>query len=85
MKIYELFEVNSKPKRNDCSYTEYRVYNNSLYIEAECNVDCMYDAEEDFTEEEYNRLVELELKGILQVLETHGRYPIYGIPKFVAY
>jgi hypothetical protein len=85
MKVYELFEVNSKPKRNDCRYTEYRIYNNSLYIQAECNVDCKYDAEEGFTEEEYNRLVELELKGIIQTLETHGRYPMNGIPKFVAY
>lgn len=85
MKIYELLEVNSKPKRNDCRYTEYRVYNNSLYIEAECIVDCKYDAKEEFTEEEYNRLVELELKSIIQTLEKHGRYPMYGIPKFVAY
>lgn len=85
MKIYELFEVNSKPNRNDCRYTEYKVYNNSLYLEAECIVDCKYDAEEEFTEEEYNRLVELELKNIVQTLETHGRYPINGIPKFIAY
>ena len=85
MKIYELFEVDNKPKRNDCRYTEYRAYNNALYIEAECNVDYKYDAEEEFTEEEYNRLVEMELKDIMQTLERHGRYPANGIPKFVAY
>lgn len=84
MKIYELFEVNSKPKQNDCRYTECRVYNNSLYIEAECNVDCL-DLEEEPTEEEYNRLVELELKDIIQTLERYGRYPIDGVPKFVSY
>lgn len=85
MKVYELCEVGSKPKRDDFRYTEYRVYHNSLYLEAECLVDCKYDAEEEFTEEEYNRLVELELKGIMQTLERHGRYPMDGIPKFVAY
>ena len=85
MRIYELCEVSSKPKRDDFRYTEHRIYQNSLYVEAECNVDCKYDADEEFTEEEYDRLVELELKGILRTLETHGRYPIHGVPKFVAY
>ena len=85
MKVYELFEVSGKPKKNDCRYTEYRVYQNSLYIEAECLVDCKYDAEEEFTEEEYNKLVEKELSGIIKTLETHGKYPANGIPKFVAY
>lgn len=84
MKIYELFEVNSKPKRNDCRYTEYRVYNNSLYLEAECLVDCM-DFDEEITEEEYNRLVEQALLDIVTILEKYGRYPMNGIPKFVAY
>lgn len=85
MQIFELYAVSNNPKRNDFHYAEYRVYNNSLYMEAECNVDCKYDADEEFTDEEYNRLVELELKGIMQTLERHGRYPINGIPKFVAY
>lgn len=84
MKIYELFEVNNKPKRNDLRYTEYRVYNNALYLEAECLVDCM-DLEEEPTEEEYNRLVEHALLDIVNTLERHGRYPMNGIPKFVAY
>lgn len=85
MKIYELFEVNSNPNRNDCRYSNYKVCHNALYLEAECNVDCKYDANEEFTDEEYDRLVELELKGIMHTLETHGRYPMNGIPKFVAY
>ena len=85
MKIYELFEVNSKPNKNDCRYSEYRVYNNSLYIEAECLVDCNYDEDEEFTDEEYNKLVERELSGIIKTLERHGRYPANGIPKYVAY
>lgn len=85
MKIYELFEVNNKPKRDDFRYTEYRVYNNSLYLEAECLVDCNYDADEEFTEEEYNKLVEKELNGIIKTLERYGRYPARGIPKYVAY
>jgi hypothetical protein len=84
MKVYELFEVNSKPKRNDCRYTEHRVYNNSLYIEAESVVDCM-DLEEEITDEEFNRLVEKELNNILDTLKKHGRYPINGIPKYVMY
>jgi hypothetical protein len=54
-------------------------------MEAECLVDCKYDADEEFTDEEYDKLVELELKGIMQTLERHGRYPMNGIPKFVAY
>lgn len=84
MKIYELFEVNSKPKRDDCRYTEHRVYHNSLYLEAECIVDFM-DLAEEPTEEEYNKLVEKELNGIITTLERYGRYPTNGIPKFVAY
>ena len=84
MKIYELFEVNSKPKKNDCRYTEYRVYQNSLYIEAECLVDCM-DLDEEITDEKYNRLVEHALLDIITTLERYGRYPMNGIPKFVAY
>ena len=84
MKIYELFEVNSKPKRNDCRYTEYRVYHNSLYIEAECIVDYMY-LDEEITDEEYNGLVEKALSDIITTLERYGRYPMNGIPKFVAY
>lgn len=84
MRIYELFEVNSKPNKNDCRYTEYRVYHNSLYLEAECLVDCM-DLDEGITEEEYNRLVDKELENVINILERHGRYPANGIPKFVAY
>ncbi len=85
MKIYELFEVSNKPKRNNYRYTEHKVYNNSLYLEAECLVDCDYDTEEEFTEEEYNKLVENELNGIIETLERYGKYPINGIPKYVAY
>jgi hypothetical protein len=85
MKIYELFEVSSEPKRNDCRYSNYKVYHNSLYLEAECLVDCKYDADEEFTEEEYNKLVEKELEDIIEALEAYGRYPVRGIPKYVAY
>lgn len=85
MKIYELFEVNSKPKKNDCRYSNYKVYSNSLYLEAECLVDCNMDLEEEITDEEFDRLVEKELKGIIETLERYGRYPMNGIPKYVAY
>lgn len=84
MKIFELFEVSGKPNRNDCRYTEYRVYNNSLYIEAECLVDCM-DLDEETTDEEYNELVEKALLDIVITLERYGRYPKNGIPRYVAY
>lgn len=84
MKIFEVFEVNSKPIRDGYHYSEYRVYDDALYIEAECNADCFY-GDEAVTDEEYNRRVELELKSVLETLEVHGRYPINGIPKFVAY
>ena len=84
MKIYELFEVSSKPTQNNFRYSDVRVYSNALYLEAECNVDCM-DLEEEPTEEEYNQLVIRELTEIIETLKTFGRYPTTGIPKFVAY
>lgn len=84
MKIYELFEVNSKPKRDDCRYSNYKVYHNSLYLEAECLVDCM-DFDDEITDEEYNSLVEKALESIVTTLEKYGRYPMNGIPKYVAY
>jgi hypothetical protein len=83
MNIYELFEISNKPKKNDSRYSNYRVYNNSLYIEAECIVDCMPD--EDVTDENYDELVEKALEDIMGTLKTYGRYPATGIPKYVAY
>ena len=85
MKIYELFEVSSEPKNNDCRYTEYRVYQNSLYLEAESLVDCNPDLEDELSDEEFNRLVEKELQGIIATLKIYGRYPANGIPKYVMY
>lgn len=85
MRIYELVEVSSKPRKNDYHYSSYRVYNNSLYLEAECLADCNPDIEEDMTDEEFDKLVEKELKNIIEILERYGRYPINGIPRFVAY
>lgn len=84
MKIYELFEVSSNPKQNDFSYTNNRVYQNSLYLEAESVVDFM-DLDEDISDEEYNKIVEKELENIIDILKRYGRYPIDGIPKYVAY
>lgn len=84
MKVYELFEVESEPTKSDCYYTVHRVYRDSLRLEAECLVDCM-DLEEDIADEEYNRFVEKELKGIIETLKNHGRYPASGIPKYVAF
>ena len=84
MRIYELFEVNSEPKKYDCRYAEYRLYSNSLYMEAECNVDCNL-GDTEVSDEQYNELVEKELKNIIETLKTYGRYPVDGIPKYVAY
>ena len=84
MRVYELFEVNSEPRKNYCRYSEYRVYSNSLYLEAECNVDCNLEDIE-VSDEQYNELVEKELKNILETLKIYGRYPQYGIPKYVAF
>ncbi len=84
MRIYELIEISSKPTQHNFKYTDHRVYSNALYLEAECNVDCL-DLDEEPTEEEYNRLVNHELQKIIDTLKTHGRYPTYGIPKYVAY
>ena len=85
MQIYELYEVSNKPRRNDFRYSNNRVYSNSLYLEAECIVDCNPDIEEDITDEELNILVEKELENILKILKEYGKYPIKGIPKYVAY
>ena len=84
MKVYELFEVESTPTKNDCYYSVHRVYRDSLRLEAECLVDCL-DLEQEITDEEFNKLVEKELKGIIETLKTHGRYPVNGVPKYVAY
>ena len=84
MNIYQLIEVSSNPKEYDHNYSNYRIYNSSLYLEAECVVDCnLEDAE--VSDEQYNALVEKELANILETLKTHGRYPQYGAPKYVAY
>ena len=84
MRVFELCEVSSKPTQNNFRYTDERIYSNALYIEAECNVDCM-ELDEEPTEAEYNQLVIQELTQILETLRTYGRYPTSGIPKFVAY
>ena len=84
MRVFELCEISSKPTQNNFRYTDERIYSNALYIEAECNVDCM-DFEEEPTEAEYNQLVINELSEIIETLKLYGRYPTSGIPKFVAY
>ena len=84
MKIYELFEVSSNPKQNDFRYTNNRVYQNSLYLEAESVVDFM-DLDEDISDEEYKKIVDKELENIIDILKRYGRYPIDGLPKYVAY
>lgn len=84
MKIYELFEVSNNPNKYDFSYTNNRVYQNSLYLEAESVVDFM-DLDEDISDEEYNKIVEKELENIINILKRYGRYPIDGLPKYVAY
>lgn len=84
MKVYELFEVSSEPKKNDFSYSNHKVYHDSLRLEAECLVDCM-DLDEEITDEEYNKLVENALRDIIADLSRYGRYPVNGVPKYVAY
>ena len=84
MNIYELFEVSSNPKQNDFRYTNNRVYQNSLYLEAESVVDFM-DLDEDISDEEYKKIVDKELENIIDILKRYGRYPIDGLPKYVAY
>lgn len=83
MRIFELYEVSSKPRKNNNYYYENRIYYNSLYMEAECNIEC--NLEEDISDEEFDKRVEEEVKNILKILKEHGRYPATGIPKFVAY
>lgn len=83
MRIFKLCEINNHPRKNDNRYETYRVYNNELYMEAECNVDC--ELEEDVSDEEFEQLVEEELEDIIETLKTYGRYPINGIPKYIAY
>lgn len=86
MKVFELHEVSSKPRRTDYRYTNFKIYNNSLYMEAECNVTCNLEEDiEDISDEEFNKLVEIEVENILETLKAYGRYPETGIPKYVAY
>lgn len=83
MRVYELYEVSSKPRKNNNYYYENRIYNNSLYYEAESIIEC--NLEEEISDEEFDKRVEEEVKKILEILKEHGRYPVTGIPKFVAY
>lgn len=83
MRVYELYEVSSKPRKNDTHYYENRIYSNSLYMEAECNIEG--NLEEDISDEEFDKKVEEEVENILEILKEHGKYPATGIPKFVAY
>ena len=83
MRVYELYEVSSKPRKNDTHYYENRVYNSSLYMEAECIVEC--SLEEEISDEDFNERVEAELEVIMETLKEYGRYPETGIPKFVMY
>jgi hypothetical protein len=56
-------------------------------MEAECNVDCNLDPYElgNISDEEYDKLVEEELENIIETLKEYGRYPEYGIPKYVMF
>ena len=83
MRIYKLIEVSSKPRRNNTHSTDWRIYNNDLYMEAEVNVES--NLEEDISDEEFDRLVEKEFQNIMTTLEVYGRYPVVGIPSYVAY
>ena len=57
MRVYELYEVSSKPRKNDTHYYENRIYSNSLYMEAECEVECNLE-EEEISDEVINNEVE---------------------------
>ena len=83
MRIYELYEVGSQPRKNDMRCSNFRIYNSSLYMEAEVNVESRL--EEEVTDEEFDNMVEEELEDIMETLKEYGRYPEYGIPKYVAY
>jgi hypothetical protein len=83
MRVYELYEVSSQPKKNNHRYGEYKVYNNALYMEAECIVE--NNLEEDVSDEAFDEMVEGELEIIMETLKVCGRYPETGIPKFVMY
>ena len=83
MRIYELYEVGSQPRKNDTRSSNFRIYNSSLYMEAEVNVESRL--EEEVTDEEFDKMVEEELEDIMETLKEYGRYPEYGIPKYVAY
>lgn len=83
MRIYTLHEVSSQPRKNDHYFSTYRIYNNDLYMEAEVNVESRL--EEEVTDEEFDKMVEEELEDIMETLKEYGRYPEYGIPKYVAY
>ena len=83
MRIFKLCEVCGNPKRNSSHYTDYKIYTDELYLEAECNVDC--ELEDEVSDEEFERLVEEEFENIMEILKTYGRYPTTGIPKYVAY
>lgn len=86
MNVYALYPVSACPRKNDCKFAEYRVYHNELYATAECNVtDRLEERLDEIEDEEFDRLVRLEVKEILQTLETHGRYPVDGIPEYVAF
>ena len=83
MRIYELYEVSSQPRKNDTYCLNYKIYNSALYMEAEINVES--NLEEEISDEDFDKRVEAELEVIMETLKEYGRYPETGVPKFVMY
>ena len=84
MRVYECYRVSSRPKKRGCRSVEFRLYDNSLYNEAECIVESREDACE-LADDEFDQLVEETLDGIIDTLRTYGRYPKTGEPLYVAF
>jgi hypothetical protein len=86
MRIYEVIEVNNKPRKNYNSKGTYTIFYNSIYFTAEVEVEGSLDLDldEDVTDEVFDQMVEEKVKEILDTLKTYGRYPKNGNPVYVA-
>ena len=87
MRVYSLWEVSNKPRKDDHRYSEVRIYQNDIYMTAEVEVEGSLTGEDeiDISDEEFDKRVQEKVEEIMETLAECGRYPEYGVPQFVAY
>ena len=88
MRIYKVFEINDNPTKElynrelhfGC-VQKFEIWHNDIYFTAEVEVEG--NLKEEVTDEEFDQMVEEKIEEILETLKIYGRYPEYGVPKYV--